>query len=482
MMQLLEALKLEAPARVALVGAGGKTTALFQLARQLPGPVIVTTTTHLAVKEAELADRHFVVQSPEQVERIASEWMDVGQALHPNRVFSLSGQTKSLPYISNKLLLLSGGEVANERLAGLDEPTLERVKALAETMGASLLIEADGSRRLPVKAPAAHEPVIPAWVDLVMVVVGLSGLGQPLDDNRVHRPERVSAITGLMIGDSLTPQALVSLLLSPQGGLKGIPPQARRIALLNQADSARQQAQAKSMAEALLPGYERVIIASLGLSPEESRLDVIAPYTGPVYAVYACVAGIILAAGGSTRLGQPKQLLDWFGRPFVRQAAETALKAGLSPVVVVTGAVQAEIEQTLEGLPVKFVHNLQWASGMSSSLKAGLGAVPVGSGGAIFMLADQPQVPVSLLMKLVETQQGSPVKIVAPQVDGSRANPVLFDCSTFVDLMALQGDVGGRALVSKYPVAWVEWADARLLMDVDTAEDYANLIAAMEES
>jgi molybdenum cofactor cytidylyltransferase len=453
-MQLLEALRLETPVRLALVGAGGKTTALFQLARQLSAPVIVTTTTHLAQSESSLADRYFILHSTGDLTHLAD---------------SLQGVT-----------LLTSEALPIDRLAGLSMELMDGIKTLADGAGASLLVEADGSRRRPAKAPAAHEPVIPDWVDWVIVCVGLNALGKPLDELYIHRPERFSEITGLSIGSPITASALTTLLLSPQGGLKSIPEGSRRIAVLNQADSAVLQAQGGSMAEQLLAGYERVMVASLGLSASQSRLDVIAPYTGPVYAAYTRVAAVILAAGGSTRLGQPKALLDYFGRPFVRQAVHTALQAGLSPVVVVTGAVRDEIDAALSGLGVTQVHNPHWRSGMSSSLQTGLAALPTGCGAVVFMLADQPQVPVGLLTRLVETHRGALVRIAAPRVEGRRTNPVLFDRSTFADLMELQGDVGGRVLFSKYPVSWIEWADDRLLMDVDTPEDYVNLLAAEE--
>jgi molybdenum cofactor cytidylyltransferase len=189
---------------------------------------------------------------------------------------------------------------------------------------------------------------------------------------------------------------------------------------------------------------------------------------------------VVLAAGGSTRFGGPKQLIDWFGQPMVRHAAKTALAAGLDPVVVVLGAHAEEVRGALAGLPVRVVENADWAAGQSTSLIAGVKALPAETGGAIFLLSDQPQVPERLLSTLVEMHCQSQALVVAPQAGGRRANPVLFDRRTFADLLGLTGDVGGRAIFSKYRISWVEWQDDRLVMDIDTPEDYERLLRSMQ--
>ncbi|MCW5873343.1 MAG: nucleotidyltransferase family protein [Anaerolineales bacterium] len=188
------------------------------------------------------------------------------------------------------------------------------------------------------------------------------------------------------------------------------------------------------------------------------------------------IAGILLAGGDSSRLGQPKQLLDWKGKPFVRQIAETALAARLAPVIVVTGAAAAEVTAALHGLDVQVVHNPHWAEGQSTSVKAGLAAVPPQAAAAIFMAVDQPQLPVRLLDSLQEQHAFNQPPIVATLVDGRRSMPVLFDRSTFADFDTLQGDMGGRALFSKYQVTWFPWLDTSMAIDVDTPEDYERLL------
>jgi molybdenum cofactor cytidylyltransferase len=125
---------------------------------------------------------------------------------------------------------------------------------------------------------------------------------------------------------------------------------------------------------------------------------------------------------------------------------------------------------------VELVHNPDWGEGQSASLRAGLRALNTEAGAAVFLLADQPQVSAGLIAGLIEAHAAGLPPVVAPLVDGQRANPTLFDRRTFPDLMALQGDVGGRALFSKYEITWVPWYDPSLLLDVDTMEDYQKLL------
>jgi len=221
---------------------------------------------------------------------------------------------------------------------------------------------------------------------------------------------------------------------------------------------------ANGMVHPLLSAYDSVIVSSM----KEEK----------IYAVHEQIAGIILAAGESTRYGQVKQLLDWRGAPFVHAVAKRALEAGLSPVIVVTGSNAERIESAVKELKVKIVHNTKWNSGQGSSIRAGVSAVKDSRvGGAVFLLADQPQVTTSVLGALVEKHAEGMYPIVAPMVMDQRANPVLFDCSTFNDLLTLAGDVGGRAIFHKHRVEYLPWHDDRLLLDVDTPEMYQRLVS-----
>ena len=438
-MKLVDALNLENPIQIAFAGAGGKTTALFRLARQLPGPVFVTTTTHLGQDQVGLADRAVILDNSTGLERYFE-----------------------LP--TPKITLFTGPATSDGRMSGLDNASLDRLHAFCLKNGIPLLVEADGSRGLPLKAPAAHEPPIPGWVNVVVYVAGMAGLNQPLNPDFVHRVEQFSKIAGLEGGETISTGALAAVLSDPLGGLKNIPDMARRIALLNQADSIEIQSQAGQIAEKINHFYDATLVGALHDSENEIK------------ACYKPIAGIILAAGGSTRFGQSKPLLAWHGKPFIRQVAETALQAGLDSLMVVIGFNGEQVEAALNGLPVRIIHNTEWQSGQSTSVKAGIDALPPRTGAAIFLLADQPQILPTIISALIEHHRQNLSPIVAPLVEGKRANPVLFDRAAFPALTAITGDSGGRQVFSKFHVSWLEWNDPNLLLDVDTPEDYQRLL------
>lgn len=453
---LAQALRCERPVRLALVGAGGKTTALFRLARDLitvnqnshASPrVFVAASTHLAEVQCSLADFHFQVESEDDLRLLE-------------------------PDLPQGVLLFTGSSHAAGRVSGVPLPVLDRLCRLSVARDCFLLIEADGSRRLPLKAPAAHEPALPEWVEAVVVCAGLSAIGKPLDSQWVHRPELFSRLAGTPLGHPIDPAALCAVLLHPQGGLKSIPTGARHIALLNQADTPQAQSIAHGMAANLLGGFHSVVIAALAPPREEQG----SAMQGGVLAVHERVAGIVLAAGGSRRLGEPKQLLLWQGEPLIRHVARTAIQAGLQPLIVVTGAAAAQVEQALTGLPVLTVYNPNWEAGQSTSVQAGLGSIPAAAGAVIYLLADQPHTSTDLVRGLVELHAATLASLVAPEVQGQRGNPVLFDRRTFSDLLSLQGDEGGRSLFSRYQAAWLPWHDESVLLDIDTPQDYQSLL------
>jgi molybdenum cofactor cytidylyltransferase len=233
--------------------------------------------------------------------------------------------------------------------------------------------------------------------------------------------------------------------------------------ILNQADAPDGQSIAHMMIDALLPRFQAIVIASLK--------------NGTIHAVHESIAGIILAAGESSRFGKPKQLIDWKGEPFVRVVAKTAIRAGLSPAIVVTGANAEEVEMAVRDLNVTIVHNNQWKSGQGSSMREGISAIPDECGGAIFLLADQPQMNTSILHALKEKHANGLNPIIAPMVIDRRANPVLFDRVTFADLMNIEGDIGGRAIFHMHRIEYLPWHDDALLLDVDTPEQYQKIVS-----
>ena len=180
--------------------------------------------------------------------------------------------------------------------------------------------------------------------------------------------------------------------------------------------------------------------------------------------------------------GPTSCIADIKGRPLVRIAAEEALASRADGVIVVTGHQRERVEQALAGLEVRFVHNPDFAEGLSTSLKAGLAAVPAEADGAIICLGDMPQVRADMIDRLIgafDPARGA--LIVVPVIAGKRGNPVLWSRRFFPELAALEGDVGARHLIGGYGEAVVEVpADAAALVDIDTPEALSALRAEIE--
>lgn len=241
-MTLAEALGLAADEVVALVGGGGKTTAMFRLARETVergGTAITTTTTRIFAAQIALAPAH-VLAAEATSERLAAALAAHGHVLVVGETEASTGKAESV---------------------SLD--LFHRLRTWFP--GACLLNEADGSRMRPFKAPAAHEPVIPEETTLVVPVVGADVFGQPLDADHVHRPELIGALSGAPPGTPITPEIVARVLAHPQGGLKGVPAGARVVVVINKVDSLADRRPAQETASRLLrePSIQTVVLTAV---------------------------------------------------------------------------------------------------------------------------------------------------------------------------------------------------------------------------
>ena len=182
------------------------------------------------------------------------------------------------------------------------------------------------------------------------------------------------------------------------------------------------------------------------------------------------IAGIVLAAGTSSRFGAANKLLaQWKDQPMLRTVVEAALATELDPVIVVTGHEREQVEAALGGLDVQFVPNRDFASGQASSVKAGITAVPGWCDGAMILLGDMPRVCPGEINAIIDAFAGE-ASIVVPHYGGQRGNPVIFGRAHFAALEELTGDKGARDLLSGPGVTLVEMESDAVLKDIDTPE------------
>ncbi len=187
---------------------------------------------------------------------------------------------------------------------------------------------------------------------------------------------------------------------------------------------------------------------------------------------------IILAAGESSRLGSPKQLLVYSGATLLQHSIEVAQVANAGSVIVVLGANADTINNGLKHATAKIVINSDWKEGMASTIRCGLQKLlelNPGVEAAILMVADQPFVSVDLLNNLQDVSRKEQRSIVASKYGTTFGTPVLFDKRFFSELMELTGDVGAKSLVLKYmnEAAFVPFTKGEI--DIDTLEDYKKL-------
>jgi molybdenum cofactor cytidylyltransferase len=189
------------------------------------------------------------------------------------------------------------------------------------------------------------------------------------------------------------------------------------------------------------------------------------------------VAAIVLAAGRSTRMGGPnKLLLPLGGKPVVAHAVEAALASRARPVIVVTGHQADAVTEALADYDVLTVHNPDYATGLASSLKAGVRAVPEDADGALVVLGDMPAIPHQLLDHLIDAFGARPDATAAlPVHEGRRGNPVLLGRALFPAVLRLEGDEGARRLIGRDGVVEVPVDDAGIAADVDTPEAFAEV-------
>ncbi|MGE5631830.1 MAG: selenium cofactor biosynthesis protein YqeC [Caulobacteraceae bacterium] len=223
-MQLYEGLKIDIADRqcICFVGAGGKTTAMFRLAKELRAlgkRVLVTTTTRIFYPERDLCDAVAIIEAPGEAESYVNNISAPG------------------------IYVIAKGVTEDNKLVGYDNTVISGIFA-SSNIG-YVLVEGDGSKRKPVKAPAAHEPFIPECCDMVLGLIGLDCLGEQASEASVHRLDYFCKVCGCSEGDMIDEGMLAKLIIHPEGLFKNTPFASKKVVLLNKADNAERTERAK---------------------------------------------------------------------------------------------------------------------------------------------------------------------------------------------------------------------------------------------
>jgi molybdenum cofactor cytidylyltransferase len=356
------------------VGGGGKTSLMFALAAALPGQTVMTTTTRIFAAQMKLA----------AAVCFADDLSSLGQQLHEH----------------GRVLL--GGEVQGEKAVGVS-PEIP-AQLLARTEVDFVLVEADGSRMRPIKAPAAHEPVIAVETNLVIPVVGIDALAGSIAEV-AHRPELVRTVIGdrySVSREQLSVRDVAVLLSHAQGGLKNVPPGARVIPFINKVENDAQLADARQIAQHILQ------ITNPQPPITDHRLPITRVVIGavksaePILEVQTPVTAVILAAGQGKRMGQTKQLLPWGQTTVLGQTKQNTRRSLATDVCVVSGHEAEKVEAIAIAENVYAIRNMYYADAeMLSSLQTAVAQLPEKVTAVLVILADQPLIAADIMDQLL---------------------------------------------------------------------------------
>lgn len=440
-MKLVDALAVKRGDVVAFVGSGGKTRTIVRLASELMARgwrVLVTTTTRIAFDELALFNASC---SHETTGSALALLLDEGRS-----VFWYS-------------------RIAGEKVYGI---SVEGVTELLRDAHADvLLIEADGSRRLPIKAPYSHEPVVPDETTLLVNVVGYSALGKPLDDDHVYHAQGLAKRAGVAYGSRVNEGVIAAALMA--GAADFARPERRFVGLLNAVTAREPDREIALQIARLTLGDESVERVVLGSSGEEDQV---------VYEVQRRVSAIVLAAGQSTRMGLQKLLLPWReGETVVEHVIRTTRAGGIDDILVITGADSEVVSQRARAKGALPLHNPNFAGGeMLSSLQTGLRAALNGNAAAaLIVLGDQPSMRSDVIHRILDAYAQGRGTIIAPSHEMRRGHPILIDRMYWGELLDLPLGSAPRDVINRHAdqIGYVE-ADDSVLRDIDTPEAYAD--------
>lgn len=438
-MKLYQALGVTRGDVVALIGAGGKSSVLFNLGHELVElgwRVTATTTTRISLDQLELMP--YAVTPREGIGALA-------MALDEARFVFVYDEIRS-------------GQVYG--------PPDSYFSRLLDSVNSDvLLVEADQADGLPLKAPYAHEPLIPPETSLVVPMASLAVLGQELDEDHVYNAQAIIERYGFVEGQRVKSPWVAQVLRDETLGLARIPEKACIVALLNQVSGGYLRGRARLIARLIL---------------REKRVNAVAigsvRAADPILEVQRSVGAVVLAAGKASRMGQPKVLLPWAnGATILEHILSQLILTRIDHITVVTGSRAADVRHLALKSGVEVAHNPDYATGeMLSSLKTGLQALPAHLAGALVVLADQPRIQPRVINQLLMAYAEGRGQIIAPRYQGQRGHPILFDRRFWPEILELPADSAPRAILQRHPEAvyFVDVDTDSILGDIDTPEDY----------
>lgn len=425
---------------IALTGAGGKTSTMIGLGYELfesGWRVLATTTTNIAAEQLQL----FPHAIP-----FTTNVRAISDALTEHGFVFLYGERR--------------GDMVYGPTVAWTQQVLDKIDSDV------MLIEADKADGRPLKAPFSDEPVVPIDASLVIPVASITALDRPLADDYVYNASAMTDKYGFYQGSPVRAPWIAQVIRDEEFGLRGIPDRARVVGFLNQTPE---------------DGYLRTrarLIAKLAL--KASRFDSVAlgsvRAADPIVEIQRPIGAVVLAAGASTRMGTPKQLLPWGKhKTIIEHILEQLIRARIDHIVVVTGHDAAEVKNKVKPYGVKVTHNRAYRAGeMLSSLKTGLRAMPDHIAATLMVLGDQPRLQPRVIYQVLKSYAEGDGEIIAPSYQMQRGHPILLGRRYWAEMLALRGDRSPRDVIRAHAneIHHIKVNTDSVLRDVDTPADY----------
>jgi len=437
LLSLTKSLELSDGDVFSFVGAGGKSSLIFTLARELQSKefqkkVAITTTTKMAL--AQFTEEHQLIQINElSKEKLESTWA-----------------WGKIPVVYSSIL--------NDKIVGIEEKCVEELSKIASIV----LVEADGARGMSFKHPRAYEPVVPECSNKMAIVIGLDAFNSRIEKVCFH-PEQISKYfeDGILKLGSLR-----TLLYSDDGYLKCRRENRKIFLLVNKSDVAEEQPHAYLQCKMLYhPQIDKIFLTSA----KNNSAKV-------VNNMADSIGGIILAAGMSKRFGKNKLIAKVNSKMVLQHVIDACEKSKLDRIYIVVGHEAEKILSEMRTERCEFVKNEDYQMGMSTSLICGLRKAER-LDAVMFILGDQPFVTHEVIDTLIEKYKQSCAQICVPYCKGIRRNPVIFSKPMFDKLYMVKGDKGARDVIdmNKELTYVTEFESEINFADVDTLDDVNEL-------
>ena len=492
LLNILEKTKLEknGPVVVSLVGGGGKTTLLYALGRCLSeagAKVLLTTSTMLFYPEDDQEKR---------LEKILiglDPFKKYVHSAHP----SGESEGKRKPVLMGDYIT----EAGEKKIKGFEKDEMEKLEA--EGLFKSfdyIIIEADGAKKCPIKAPGVNEPVVISTTDIVVGLIGMDCLGLKLNKDKVHRLEELCSILKKNEGNAIEEEDIKTLVLSDVGLFKNTPSHGKTVFILNKAEGVENIEKAEKIIHNIRAEKEGAKIHYYFAASLEQEV---------IYKYFPLkIAKVVFAAGKAKRMGAQKLLLDLNGTPILEKVLQTVEETDFTEKTDCMKKTELMTQNDFERKPNRFrgvisetvlvysddrvkdlgekynikllIKNPDPERGMSSSLKLAVSGIAKDVEGYMFFMGDQPFVKKETIENIVELWLKDTTRIVVPYYSGKRGNPTLFPSELYEKLMKVEGDQGGRELIKSNldKVVFMEVDNPLEGLDIDDPATYEELKGA----